>query len=204
MGLGERLRKQRDTRGWTQEQLGGIMGLTAATINRYEREQRGPDLETLWRLADLFDVSVDFLLGRTTLPNAYYESGTDHLSNTLDGMADQTVSRSSVLNKLTDETERLIYSGMLKDPRSPASLNLPDSIILSMVWLFRQCLGTMSAALGRMFQETNKSAGMEAKVAAEPEEDIAQDYIDMIITKTTVNDLLELWLRMLSVQQGGG
>lgn len=38
------------------------------TISRYENEVRQADYETLIRFADYFDVSIDYLLGRTDQP----------------------------------------------------------------------------------------------------------------------------------------
>lgn len=42
----------------------------------YEQERREPDIETLKKLADYFDVSLDYLLGRTDTPNAKVYSTT--------------------------------------------------------------------------------------------------------------------------------
>lgn len=61
----ERLRLLREKAGWTQEQLGGKINVADATINRYEKGLRKPDIDTLELLAELFGVSVDYLLGRT-------------------------------------------------------------------------------------------------------------------------------------------
>lgn len=62
MGFGERLKKARKNKGLTQAQLGKLLNVSDATINRYEREQRKPDPEMLRRLAEVLDVSVDYLV----------------------------------------------------------------------------------------------------------------------------------------------
>ncbi|WP_338826312.1 HTH-type transcriptional regulator ImmR [Moorella thermoacetica] len=62
MGLGGRLRKARENKGLTQAQLGKLLNVSDATINRYEREQRKPDPEMLRKLAGVLDVSVDYLV----------------------------------------------------------------------------------------------------------------------------------------------
>jgi transcriptional regulator with XRE-family HTH domain len=62
MGFGERLKKARQRKGLTQAQLGKLLNVSDATINRYEREQRKPDPEMLRKLAEVLDVSVDYLL----------------------------------------------------------------------------------------------------------------------------------------------
>lgn len=62
----ERLKFLREKAGWTQEQLGEKINVADATINRYEKGTRKPDIDTLELLAEIFDVSIDYLLGRTT------------------------------------------------------------------------------------------------------------------------------------------
>lgn len=63
--FGARIREQRKLRGWTMKQLGQMLELAESTISGYENEIRKPDPDTLLKLADLFEVSVDYLLGRT-------------------------------------------------------------------------------------------------------------------------------------------
>ena len=64
MTLGERIRAEREAKGWSQAELGRILGVAAPTVHRYETNDRRPDPEMLLRLADLFGVSADYLLGR--------------------------------------------------------------------------------------------------------------------------------------------
>lgn len=63
--LGERLRKLRLERKLTQKELGKKVNVTKVSISGYENGIRNPDTETLQALADFFDVSTDYLLGRT-------------------------------------------------------------------------------------------------------------------------------------------
>ena len=60
----EVLRKLRKERGITTTELGVAVGCTNPTITNYELGYRQPDNEMLLKLADYFDVSVDYLLGR--------------------------------------------------------------------------------------------------------------------------------------------
>ncbi|MCI3923918.1 helix-turn-helix domain-containing protein [Paenibacillus sp. TRM 82003] len=48
------------------KQLGQRLELAESTISGYENEIRRPDLELLIRLSELFDVSVDYLIGRSS------------------------------------------------------------------------------------------------------------------------------------------
>lgn len=62
------LKELREQNGISQTKLGNYLGVTRATICRYEANERMPDLETLKNIADYFGVTVDYLLGRTDNP----------------------------------------------------------------------------------------------------------------------------------------
>jgi transcriptional regulator with XRE-family HTH domain len=62
---GDRLKLLREEKKMTQEELAKLFNVTDATINRYEKNQRQPDTDALNRFADFFDVTTDYLLGRT-------------------------------------------------------------------------------------------------------------------------------------------
>lgn len=47
-----------------QEQLARLLGVDRSTISSYESSMRQPSLDTLSRIADVFGVSTDYLLGR--------------------------------------------------------------------------------------------------------------------------------------------
>lgn len=61
----ERIRKLREEAGINQPQLAQILEVKTATINRYENNVREPEYATLIKIADFFNVSTDYLLGRT-------------------------------------------------------------------------------------------------------------------------------------------
>ena len=58
------LRELRKKRGISLKELGEIIGVAESTVSLYENEKRQPDFSTLNKLADYFNVSVDYLLGR--------------------------------------------------------------------------------------------------------------------------------------------
>ena len=60
-----RLKQLRQERKISQLQLAFDLNMNQNTISRYENLERQADYETLIRFADYFDVSVDYLLGRT-------------------------------------------------------------------------------------------------------------------------------------------
>lgn len=60
-----RLRQLRKERGETQVQVGEATGIGERHYQNYEAGDFFPNVENLCRLADHFEVSVDYLLGRT-------------------------------------------------------------------------------------------------------------------------------------------
>ena len=62
--LPARLKIAREERGLTQEQAADRLNIAIGTLSGYERGYRGPSPEMLAKLADLYDVSTDWLLGR--------------------------------------------------------------------------------------------------------------------------------------------
>lgn len=71
--FGKRLLHLRREKGLTQQQLGDIVGVGKVTISRYEHHSREADYVTLLRLAEYFDVSVDYILGRITMRRPWAE-----------------------------------------------------------------------------------------------------------------------------------
>lgn len=59
----ERLKYLRKTRGITQTKLGKYLGYRYTAISNYENADHQPDYDTLIKIAEYFDVSVDFLIG---------------------------------------------------------------------------------------------------------------------------------------------
>lgn len=66
--LGNRLRLLRTQKKLTQEDVAKIIGVARTTYAMYEQNSREPDNDTLQKLADFFEVSTDYLLGRTDDP----------------------------------------------------------------------------------------------------------------------------------------
>lgn len=65
MVTGKRIAMLRKERGWGQKQLASYLKVSVSTISNYEQSVHSPDLSILSKLADLFEVSADYLLGRT-------------------------------------------------------------------------------------------------------------------------------------------
>lgn len=61
----KRLRILRENSNMNQEKLAKMLNLSASTIGMYEQGRRQPDNETLLKLTEIFDVSLDYLMGKT-------------------------------------------------------------------------------------------------------------------------------------------
>lgn len=59
----EKIKTARTNAGYTQQQVSDTTGISRATISRLESGTRQPDLESLGKLADFYEVSADWLLG---------------------------------------------------------------------------------------------------------------------------------------------
>jgi len=75
MKLAERLKKLREERGFMQKFVADSIGVRSNTLSGYENGTRSPDPETLVKLASFYDVSTDYLLGKSDIPNHKYDDG---------------------------------------------------------------------------------------------------------------------------------
>lgn len=66
-----KLKELRKAKGISQLKLAMDLGMNQNSISRYENGERQADYETLIKFADYFDVSIDYLLGRTENPKRY-------------------------------------------------------------------------------------------------------------------------------------
>lgn len=61
----ENLKYLRQKNGMSQKQLAECIGVSQQSVNKYENHAVEPDITTLKRMAEVFDTSVDFLIGHT-------------------------------------------------------------------------------------------------------------------------------------------
>mgnify|MGYP000958995953 CR=1 FL=1 len=69
--LGEILKKLRSERNLLQKDVAKVLNITPSAYGFYEQGERVPNAETLQKLAEYFDVTVDYLLGRTNIRKPY-------------------------------------------------------------------------------------------------------------------------------------
>ncbi len=79
--LGARIRLLRTERDMTQEELGVIVGVTKFAVSLYESGKSTPNDDIKSKLADYFNVSIDYLLGRTNIRTPHDTIAAHHDGN---------------------------------------------------------------------------------------------------------------------------
>ena len=69
--IGAFLKELRKERNMTQEAIAGKFGVTQRSVSRWENGTTMPDISVLIELADYYDVSLDYLTGRTNKTNSH-------------------------------------------------------------------------------------------------------------------------------------
>lgn len=60
----EKLKELREEKNYSQKFLASLLGLSANIICEYEKGRSQPNIETLTKLADIFNCSIDYIVGR--------------------------------------------------------------------------------------------------------------------------------------------
>ena len=61
------LKSLRNSIGISQQQLADVILVSQQSVNKYENHNVEPDIDTLIKISDYFNVSIDFLVGRTEI-----------------------------------------------------------------------------------------------------------------------------------------
>ena len=67
--LADRLKELRKDKGLTQKDLGDILGVGKTTISMYENGNSTPNDEIKLKICDYFDISLDYLIGKSSIKN---------------------------------------------------------------------------------------------------------------------------------------
>jgi len=65
----ERLKEIRSQHGYTQKNVADKLGISERAYQHYELSTRKPDFDGLIKIAEVYNVSIDYLVGRTNNPN---------------------------------------------------------------------------------------------------------------------------------------
>jgi transcriptional regulator with XRE-family HTH domain len=69
--VGERLRAARERKGLKQNRVANYLGIHNSTLAKYESGEREADGETLKKMAEYYDISLDWVLGRERIINEH-------------------------------------------------------------------------------------------------------------------------------------
>lgn len=74
MDFAKRIKNLREEKKHTQAEVATRLGIARTTYASYEQGFREPDNDMLKKIAEYFDVTIDFLVGRTDLPQTTEEA----------------------------------------------------------------------------------------------------------------------------------
>lgn len=120
MDIGKRIILLREKKGWSQRELARRVNLNPSVMNRIEQSERPIKDKELAKIADVLDVTTDYLLGRSNDPKLTEKDEKDIAKR---------------LEKFKDELE---YSDGLSFSGEPLSEEAKESLIESMEYIFRQ------------------------------------------------------------------
>ena len=107
--VGARLKALRESLKISQKELGTRLGTTQSAINRYENNQSEAPYKTLLLYADIFDVSMDYIFGRTDNPRGkLFDCKSQYVE---------------------DNKELKLFVEMCFDPNSPVNARLKETLI---------------------------------------------------------------------------
>lgn len=118
MNIGERISELRKDRNIKQKDISKVLNVAISTVSNYETGSHEPDLTNLCKLADMLDVSTDYLLGRTNLTISI---------NSLADSVGEDITKTDILKMMEDFSEedreylvrtiRLLYYQHHKKPQ---------------------------------------------------------------------------------------
>lgn len=78
MSFGQIFRQLRIKKGLSQRAVANALGYSVSAISMYEHDRRQPDFQATERIADFFEVSIDYLYGRVDEYNGYVQAVSEH------------------------------------------------------------------------------------------------------------------------------
>ena len=88
LNIGSKIIELRKAKGWSQAQLAEAINASRDIIGKYERNDNLPSIEMALKIAHIFDVSVDYLLGEGK--HASFDKDTLKRINNIENLDDNT------------------------------------------------------------------------------------------------------------------
>lgn len=123
--IGKRLKKAREDAKYTQMKAAEKLGISNGTLSGYERNYRDPDTDILNQMADLYGVSIEWLMGRS---DVLREEAVNYNKKDERDIA----KRLEQFKEEIENSDGLAFSG------EPLSDEAKESLIESMEHIFRQ------------------------------------------------------------------
>ena len=132
--LGQRLKQAREESRYTQMVAAKKLGISNGTLSGYEREYRDPDTDILNKMADLYEVSVEWLMGRSENKQSDWNSKLPEL--TTKDERDLATDLENMINNLDSKDGYAAYDGhsmdeMEEEDREILKASLENSLRLA-------------------------------------------------------------------------
>lgn len=100
--FGQRLKEAREAKGFTKDKFGKMVKIHYSQIGRYERNEASPSADVLKKMANVLDVSTDYLMNGTTQDLAQENITDKTLINQFNRISELTEENKTVVSKLID------------------------------------------------------------------------------------------------------
>lgn len=120
----QRLLDLRKEKGLTQEEVGAKLGVSPQSVSKWENGLTYPDIDLLPEIADLYDVSLDYLLGKDEARNRKDKTPTIHIKVKEQGKDEVNIRLPYLMAKMfmqkgmhlgTEESDKLFSSADLEE-----------------------------------------------------------------------------------------
>jgi transcriptional regulator with XRE-family HTH domain len=128
-GFGDRLKGLREAKGWSQERVGFELGVTKATISKWETGRAEPGLENLCKIRRLYrdaGVTLDELIAGEGVPAQFQHGGEPYTAAFLAGIEESGVvyGAGSIRTESTEETHLVVRYRQLRPKQRKGLLAL--------------------------------------------------------------------------------
>lgn len=106
MRFPELLKNERLKANLKQSELGARVGVGVATISLYEKGEREPKIDTLMALADVFNVSIDYLVGREAHDTKQENFEEEHLMQMFRALSDDNKEKVIAITKTLHDMDK--------------------------------------------------------------------------------------------------
>ena len=137
----DRIKSLRIERGITQEQLAAMLKVSRSTIGMYEAGKREPDFETSEAIADIFNVDMDYLTGRSDIQRMHPITPTTFIPTIYDRIKQRRLELGLTVEELAQKMGYKDKSSISKIENGKA--DIPQSKVVA----FARALNTTTAFL---------------------------------------------------------